>query len=313
MKNIIYLFLATLVFSACSNDVQTNSPAFQAKFNDATWRASDARVSIDLDGSFVITAYTKYETIVLRTSSGDPGTYVLGTTNQDNYVSYDFDGQGVLESYDTSSANLGPVYKISNVVNPGTGYVNDGAARVSGGSGTGMILNARSNAGVITYASLLNNGQGYEIDDIVTIVGGSSDATLKINNVSHSTGSVISFEILTGGSNYTDTGYGALTTTNGAGSGLKLAILANNNRVASAYILSRGDGYKAGDLVTVESGDGNATFRVLNTQQSNGEIVIEEVHNGKYTGTFKFNAVSSSGEVITFSNGVFYKVSGAGL
>ena len=41
--------------------------------------------------------------------------------------------------------------------------------------------------------------------------------------------------------------------------------------------------------------------------------MIEEIDNGKYSGTFKFNAVNSSGEVITFSNGVFYNVSGAGL
>jgi len=49
-------------------------------------------------------------------------------------------------------------------------------------------------------------------------------------------------------------------------------------------------------------------------QQSNGEIVIEEVQNGAFTGSFKFNAVDSgSGEVVTFSNGVFYQLSAAGL
>ena len=92
MKNIFYLFIASLVLSACTTDIQTNNPAFQAKFNDATWRANDARVSIDGDGRFVITAYTQYETIVLRASSSDLGTYVLGSTNQDSYASYDFDG-----------------------------------------------------------------------------------------------------------------------------------------------------------------------------------------------------------------------------
>lgn len=234
MKKFIYLFIATITFSACTNDVQTNNPAFQAKFNDATWRAIDARVSLDTEGRFVITALTQYETIVLRTSSADLGTYVLGTTNDDNYASYDFDGQDIVISNSTNSSNLGPAYKISNIVNSGTGYTNS------------------------------NNSQ--------------------------------------------------TTPVTGSGSGLKLAIETNvNGNITKVSIVSRGDGYKAGDLVSVVGGNNNARVRILNTQQSNGEIVIEKVDNGKYTGTFKFNAVSSTGEVITFSNGVFYNVSGAGL
>ena len=36
---------------------------------------------------------------------------------------------------------------------------------------------------------------------------------------------------------------------------------------------------------------------------------LEKVEGGKYTGTFKFNAVDEdSGAVVTFSNGVFYKL-----
>jgi hypothetical protein len=234
MKNIFYLFIASLALSACTTDIQTNNPAFQAKFNDATWRAVDARVSIDTEGRFVITALTEYETIQLRTSSADLGTYVLGTTNDNNFASYDFDGQGVTLSTNTNGSNLGPAYKISNIVNSGTGYTNS------------------------------NNSQ--------------------------------------------------TTPVSGSGSGLKFAIQTNvNGNITSVSIVSRGDGYKAGDVVSIVGGNNNATVRILNTQQCNGEIVIEEVNNGKYTGTFKFNAVSASGEVITFSNGVFYNVSGAGL
>lgn len=233
MKNIIYLFLTALIISSCTTDIKTNNPAFQAKFNDATWRANDARVSLDTDGRFVITAYTQYETIVLRTSSANLGTYVLGTTNQDNYVSYDFDGQGIVSSYD-SSLNEGPAYKISHIVNSGTGYTNS------------------------------NNAQ--------------------------------------------------TTPVTGSGSGLRLAVVTNaNGNITSVSIVSRGDGYVAGDIVSVIGGNDNARVEVLNTQQSNGEIVIEEIENGTYTGSFKFNVVNSDGEVITFSNGVFYKVSTTGL
>ncbi len=233
MKNIIYLFLTALVLSSCTNDIKTNDPAFQAKFNDATWKAKDARVSLDADGRFVITAYTQYETVVLRTSSADLGTYVLGTTNQDNYASYDFSGEGIMLSYD-SSLNEGPAYKISRIINSGTGYVNS------------------------------NNSQ--------------------------------------------------TTPVTGSGSGLKLAIETNiNGSITKVSIVSRGNGYVAGDVVSIIGGNNNATVEILNTQQSNGEVVIEEVDNGKYTGSFKFNVVNSDGEVITFSDGVFYNVSPAGL
>ena len=64
----------------------------------------------------------------------------------------------------------------------------------------------------------------------------------------------------------------------------------------------------AGDLITIVGGGNNATFRVVNVQSSNGEITIEEVDNGLYTGKFKFNVVNASGDVVTFSEGVFYKV-----
>ena len=90
---------------------------------------------------------------------------------------------------------------------------------------------------------------------------------------------------------YTNSNNSQTTPVSGSGSGLKFAIQTNvNGNITSVSIVSRGDGYKAGDVVSIVGGNNNATVRILNTQQCNGEIVIEEVNNGKYTGTFKFNA-----------------------
>uniref|UniRef100_UPI004048AD56 DUF6252 family protein n=2 Tax=Flavobacterium TaxID=237 RepID=UPI004048AD56 len=57
MKKIISLIAVTVLFTSCQQDIQTNTPAFQAKQNDVFWRANDARVSIDTDGKMTISAY----------------------------------------------------------------------------------------------------------------------------------------------------------------------------------------------------------------------------------------------------------------
>jgi hypothetical protein len=87
-----------------------------------------------------------------------------------------------------------------------------------------------------------------------------------------------------------------------------VATQTTNGTVTSITVVARGLGYAPGDVITIVGGNNNATFRVVNIQQSNGEIEIEEVSNGLFTGTFKLNAVNSEGEVITFSEGHFYKV-----
>ena len=231
MKKLLSLIAATVLFTSCQEDIQTNTPAFQANFNNAAWRANYATVSIDESGAMALTAYTDYETIVLKTSSANLGTYILGTDNTNNFASYNFDSPDFSSSYDTS-VFLGPAYKLSTVLNAGTGYVDNAAGA---------------------------------------------------------------------------------QTTGGSGSGLRVATRTTNGSVVAITLVSRGNGYRAGDLITIVGGNNNARFKVINVQQSNGEITITEVLDGKYTGKYKFNAVDEDGEVVTFSEGVFYKVPLGGL
>lgn len=233
MKKILFLLIGVFSISSCVNDVKSNSPALQAKFNDEVWRAKQAYVEV-VNGALTITAFTLNETVIIKTSSANPGTYVLGTTDQNNFISYSKETNGSFSDYDTSVYE-GPAYKIDRIVASGTGYSNS-------------------------------------------------------NN---------SFT----------------TPVTGIGSGLRLAVETNTNgNITNVSIVSRGDGYKAGDIVKIVGGNDNATVRILNTQQCNGEIVIEKVENGAFTGSFKFNAVDNeSGEVVTFSNGIFYNLSSSGL
>jgi len=116
------------------------------------------------------------------------------------------------------------------------------------------------------------------------------------------------------GTGYTDAT--SVATTGGSGSGLSVNIKANaNGGVTEVTLLSRGNGYMAGDIVTITGGNLNSKFRVVNVQNSNGEIEITQFDNVKMTisGKFKFNAVNSnnnplSADVVNFQSGEFYNV-----
>lgn len=310
MRKVIGLLSLSLLLVSCSEEIKTNNPGFQAKKDNAFWRATDASAHVNADGSLTITAYNSSSTteeLVLNTASSDPGTYRLGTTNASNfgYYYYEFANEG---HEFTTNVVEGPANDLSNVLTAGTNYENNGTASVTGGSGSGAVVAVSVVNGSVSFVTLMNRGSGYEVGDVLTVHGGNDDATFMVNTI-YSNGAIQTVELLTGGSSYENVGTGALTTTNGNGSGLRVAINVNNlGRVASFYMVSRGDGYQAGDLITILGGDNNATFRVLNVQQSSGEIVIESVENGTFTGTFILNAVDDNGDTVVFSEGVFYRI-----
>jgi hypothetical protein len=107
-----------------------------------------------------------------------------------------------------------------------------------------------------------------------------------------------------------------LSTTGGSGSGLTVNIIASASGVISSVtIASRGNNYVAGDLVTIVGGNLNGVIRILNVQNSNGEIKITEYDNLNFTvsGTFKFNAANVNdnpfgGPILNFQYGEFYKI-----
>ncbi len=101
-------------------------------------------------------------------------------------------------------------------------------------------------------------------------------------------------------------------TIGGSGSGLTLSVITNaSGVVTSVKVASPGNGYKAGDLITITGGGNNAKVKVLNVEGSNGEIVITENTGNTVTGTLKFNAVNVGPvgpTLVNFQNGTFYKI-----
>jgi hypothetical protein len=103
------------------------------------------------------------------------------------------------------------------------------------------------------------------------------------------------------------------TTTGGSGVGLTVSLITTNGVVTSAKVASPGNNYYPGDVITVNGGTTDAKLKVLNTQDSNGEIVLSSTKDGYLSGTFKFNAVKLIGPqtedaVINFQHGTFYNV-----
>ncbi|CAM4022838.1 MULTISPECIES: DUF6252 family protein [Flavobacterium] len=98
------------------------------------------------------------------------------------------------------------------------------------------------------------------------------------------------------------------TTSNGAGLVFKITEVSPVGAITKLELKARGANYKAGEIVTVQGGNGDARFKISNVQQSNGKVVVSKIENGTITGTFQLNAVNDSGDVVTFSEGVFYKV-----
>ena len=232
MKKFLSLIVLALLFSSCQEDVKFNTPGFQGLKDDVFWRANDARAYISTNGTLSIQGLTQFEELDLNTSGTVEGTYLLGTTNNNNKAIY------------TSTLNdIDLFYETLAVPGPAFGVY------------------------------MLSGGLGY------------SDGT------------------------------SVATTTTGAGSGLTVNIKTNPDTATGAVtkilIVSGGNGYVSGDLITVAGGNGGCRFRVAN----GGEIVITEYDNINQTvsGTFKFNAMNTTnnpagGPILNFQYGAFYKV-----
>ena len=164
---------------------------------------------------------------------------------------------------------------------------------------------AQNSVGTYTFGTTnTDNFVTYTLDKTQTennidVVYDSRDALGPVNSVSN---------LLSNGLDYVNESI-VQTTSSGSGSGLRLKITTNTNgSVTAVAIVSRGVGYKSGDIVYLVGGNNDAAVQVINVLQSNGEIIIEKIENGLYSGSFNFSVVNDEGEVLTFSEGLFYKI-----
>lgn len=118
--------------------------------------------------------------------------------------------------------------------------------------------------------------------------------------------------LFSGGTAYTAS-TSAATTTSGTGAGLTVSTTVSAGTVTKATILSPGNNYFTGDVITIVGGNNFANFAVLNVEESNGEIIITDNSDGTLTGTFQFNAKSpvvnlNGSQNVGFQKGNFYRI-----
>ena len=120
----------------------------------------------------------------------------------------------------------------------GTSYVTATAQTTTGGTGTGLTVDIVASAGAVTSIALANAGTGYTVGDVITISGGGSDATFTIASVQGAVGAIA--------------------------------------------ITAGGSGYIAGDVLTIGGGGADATFEVASVTDT--AITISAVKDW-YTNT----------------------------
>ena len=189
MKRFLSLFIIAMAFSSCQEDVRFNNPGFQGLKDDVFCRANDARAYVDATGKLRIEALTAYEVVILKTSSANVGTYVLGTTNINNSATYSSNFNDIPLEYATIAVP-GPTGSVS-LVNGGTGYSSGTSVATTGGTGSGLTVNVVANAsGVVTSVAVSSRGSGYLAGDLVTVAGGNVNCKFSVANVQNSNGEI---------------------------------------------------------------------------------------------------------------------------
>lgn len=92
MKKLVLLLLTTVMLFNCSNEIEFNSPAFQASKDYQLWRAVAFSARLDVNGALIITGTTNIETVNLKVPSAMVGTYIVGETSNIEAQFIDVDG-----------------------------------------------------------------------------------------------------------------------------------------------------------------------------------------------------------------------------
>lgn len=190
MKKIASIIVLALVFCGCQDDVKFNENYFQAQKDGALWRSTTTSASVSATAGFTITGSVDQETLTLKTTSPSVGTYILGTSNQNNLAWYiSNDGRHYKTAIVPSEVN-----KIT-LSNAGSGYLSTLSATTTAttGTGNGLKVDITVNAsGSVTSASVSVAGNGYKAGDIIAINNGgvAGNATIVIQNVVSSNGEI---------------------------------------------------------------------------------------------------------------------------
>lgn len=123
---------------------------------------------------------------------------------------------------------------------------------------------------VVEISQTGNNGETYVNSTNVTTQTNGTGIGLTVDITANQIGGVDGYYLVTPGSGYTDGNYPLI---GGTGSGFELSVTADpltGEITGVVEVINAGSGYTANDVLTLQSGNYDATFEVLST--TNGQI-----------------------------------------
>ena len=160
-------------------------------------------------------------------------------------------------------------------------YLTDVSATFTSGNGTGANFNVEFLDGSYTNVTVSNEGTDYKVGDVIVIsgsvfvfsqVGSLKDLYVSVDTVSTVDGVTTSTSIQDGGTGYSD--QNNVSTTGGTGTGLTVDITQSSGIVDSVAINAAGSGYSQFDIITISSGNADATIRIETIQDSGAITAI---------------------------------------
>ena len=160
----------------------------------------------------------------------------------------------------------------------GTGYANGTNIVLTGGNGTGALANITTTNGVITELELVDNGQGYDIGDVLSVTNANADGVATLTGVNNP------------GDGYAvGTQTDVATTSNGSGTGLTLDLVVNvNGKIESATVNTDGEGYAVNEIISISGGDGFGSVSVATIHGNSGQITVQDSTGNKVSDSIAY-------------------------
>ena len=239
----------------------------------------------------IATAGTGYSTgtAIATTNDGSGSDFTIDISSVDasgavTAVAINNDGTGFTAS-DTITivnANASGVKTLGSFSDPGTGYANGTAiATTSSGSGTGLTLDITTSNGVITDATINNDGSGYAASEVITIVNANASGIKTVGNFGATDAARTPGTYTLGTSDYATQASGANATFT--------IVIGIGGTVDSVTVTDDGSGFIVNETVTVldaQLGGGGAaalTFDVTAIHGNGAQIPVSAIHGNGCT------------------------------
>lgn len=187
-------------------------------------------------------------------------------------------GNDVTISSGLTSSLLGTSQTYSNVTQNSTSRIDNDGSTVIAGTGTGAQFTINRSGGSY-LVSVTNNGNSYETNDTITILGSNltgtspaNDATITVTSaLDRNRVATLNNATLVGGTDYT-TSNAVATTSDGNGTGLTVNITASGGVVSAVTVNAAGQNYQVGDRIYV-NGESTDTVGQTSTLSGDGSTV----------------------------------------